>query len=162
MLTLSRKLDECKPLGGGGGGGGGNADGKVFAGKARVSLTFRQRVEVGRCRLPVSKPMLKAPMMSSLEAKIAFSSCFQCQLALLQRGVGAARAEVHVRAAECAQDAAGGPTRSRLHHLRRLRRRRRRCRCRHSRRCRRHRHSCHRRCRRRYRTRAAPITVRWN
>jgi hypothetical protein len=49
--------------------------------------------EVGRCRLTVSKPGLKAPMVSTLETiigKTAFKCSFQCQLAPLHRGGGAA------------------------------------------------------------------------
>jgi len=44
---------------------------------------------VGRCRLTVSIPVLKALMVSALEASIrltACTSCFQSKLAPLQRG----------------------------------------------------------------------------
>jgi len=45
--------------------------------------------EVGRCRLTVSKSMMKAPLVSALETVIsqtALNVCFQFQLAPLQRG----------------------------------------------------------------------------
>ena len=44
---------------------------------------------VGRCRLAVSKPVFKAPMVSALEATNmidCFILCFQIQLAPLHRG----------------------------------------------------------------------------
>ena len=45
--------------------------------------------KVRRCRLPVSNPVLKAPMVSALGARIgraAFKLCFQFQLAPLCEG----------------------------------------------------------------------------
>jgi len=44
---------------------------------------------VGQCRLTVSKPVLKAPMVSALETIISFTAfklCFQILLAPLRRG----------------------------------------------------------------------------
>jgi hypothetical protein len=46
-------------------------------------------IKVERCRLPVSEPELKAPMISALETIISstsFNFCFQFQLAPLHRG----------------------------------------------------------------------------
>ena len=57
-------------------------------------VTIHSLVLVGRCRLTVSKPVLKAPVVSALETMIryiAFKVCFQFQLTPLHpggRGVG--------------------------------------------------------------------------
>ena len=62
--------------------------------------------KVGGCRLTVSTPVLKAPMVSALEtliSSVAFSVCFQCQPAPLHQG---AVHEVH-RAAGGAGGAGG-------------------------------------------------------
>jgi hypothetical protein len=60
------------------------------------------RVKVGRCRLPVSKPVLKAPMVSALETGLslnAFKCCFQSQFAPLHQGLQwfISRAQRHAR-----------------------------------------------------------------
>ena len=52
-------MDECKPLVKGGGGGG----------RAPLLPETRGRL-VGRCRLTVSKPVLKAPMITALDTAI--------------------------------------------------------------------------------------------
>ena len=60
--------------------------GAVTLGVAGAAVAFGL---VGRCRLPVSKPMLKAPTVSALETIIsetAFNVCLQFQLALLRLG----------------------------------------------------------------------------
>ena len=48
--------------------------------------TTRLDTSVGRCRLTVSKPVLKAPMVSALETRMAFNVCFQFQLSPLHLG----------------------------------------------------------------------------
>jgi hypothetical protein len=51
---------------------------------------WSEMYKVGRCSLSVSKPVLKAPMVSALDTMIcrtAFKLCFQVQLAPLQQGV---------------------------------------------------------------------------
>ena len=66
----------------------------ISTGQSR-DATERQRsagqraAEVGRCRLTVTKPTLKAPTVTALEAKTlctAFKVCFQFQLAPLRGG----------------------------------------------------------------------------
>jgi len=56
---------------------------------------FPPERKVRRCRLPLSKPVLKAPMVSTLETtnrSISFKVCLQFQLAPLQQGVRCQRA----------------------------------------------------------------------
>jgi len=56
-----------------------------------LDILDEERHEVGRCRLTVSRHVLKALMVSALETRIsytAFNVCFQFQLAPLQRGGG--------------------------------------------------------------------------
>jgi len=56
-----------------------------------VGVAANEMVKVGRCRLTVSKPLLKAPLVPALEATIGsntFKLCFQIQLAPLHQGGG--------------------------------------------------------------------------
>ena len=83
VLMLSRQVDECEPL---------------LVGAAsylpHVSVFVCVGIiVVGRCGLPVSKPMLTTPTVSALEAiiwYIAFKVCFQLRLVPLHRGAAAA------------------------------------------------------------------------
>jgi len=65
---------------------------KLVDERAAFDLAFfdiNMPIMVGRCRLTVSKPVLKAPMVSALETIIwqtAFNCCFQSQLAPLHHG----------------------------------------------------------------------------
>jgi hypothetical protein len=68
--------------------GGGTIDIEMSASPSTLTPPAH-RPEVGRCRLTVSKPVLKAPMVSALETRTrytAFNFCFQIQLASLHRG----------------------------------------------------------------------------
>ena len=61
----------------------------------RKQLYSFDGAEVGRCRLTISKPVLKASMVSALETRTsltAFNGCFQFKLAPLHLGGGAAPA----------------------------------------------------------------------
>ena len=67
--------------------------------------------QVGRCRLTVSTPVLKARLVSALEAKMsrtAFKGCFQFQLAPLQPGGARTRAAAGPTHAQLPADAGQG------------------------------------------------------
>ena len=64
----------------------------------KVEVMSTSRVMVGRCMLPVSKPELKARLVSALETKMwwtAFKRCFQIQPAPLHHGGGHAHRGGH-------------------------------------------------------------------
>jgi hypothetical protein len=57
--------------------------------EVRLIRTYQHPSKVGRCRLTVSKPALKAPVVAALGATIsrtAFKLCFQNQVAPVQQG----------------------------------------------------------------------------
>jgi len=61
----------------------------IYLRRYTVAVAVLRSSEVGRCRLPVSQPELKAYLVSVLETKMwctAFKLCFQFQLAQLHRG----------------------------------------------------------------------------
>ena len=67
--------------------------GGTLTGKYFEKTKPEYAAKVGRCRLTLSKSVLKAPMVSALERKIsqtAFNCCFQIQLAPLNQGRGRA------------------------------------------------------------------------
>ena len=93
-------MEECKPLN----------MGQRTTKREALRRELKAERAVGRCRLTVSKPVLKASMASALEAIVslpAFDDCFQFQRAALQCGHHATR-HGRLAAAEAREARCGG------------------------------------------------------